>query len=88
MLSHFSYVQLNNSIDGSPPGSSKGFSRQEYWSGLSRPPPGDLPTQGANTNLLYFLPWQVGSLPPVPLEMITRQMLGRDKTLKIVLKLK
>ena len=25
-----------------------GFSRQEYWSGLPCPPPGDLPTQGLN----------------------------------------
>ena len=25
---------------------SKGFSRQEYWSGLSFPPPGDLPDPG------------------------------------------
>ena len=25
---------------------SMGFSRQEYWSGLSRPPPGDLPNPG------------------------------------------
>ena len=25
---------------------SKGFSRQEYWSGLSHPPPGDLPNPG------------------------------------------
>ena len=24
---------------------SKGFSRQEYWSGLPFPPPGDLPNQ-------------------------------------------
>jgi len=23
-----------------------GFSRQEYWSGLPRPPPGDLPDPG------------------------------------------
>ena len=23
-----------------------GFSRQEYWSGLPRPPPGDLPNPG------------------------------------------
>ena len=30
---------------------SMGFSRQEYWSGLPRPPPGDL-TQGWNRNLL------------------------------------
>ena len=26
---------------------SMGFSRQESWSGLPRPPPGDLPTQGS-----------------------------------------
>ena len=25
---------------------SMGFSRQEYWSGLPRPPPGDLPNLG------------------------------------------
>ena len=32
------------SMDCSPPGSSvMGFSRQEYWSGLPFPPPGDLP---------------------------------------------
>ena len=31
----------------SPPGSSvHGFSRQEYWSGLPCPPPGDLPDPG------------------------------------------
>ena len=34
-------------IDCSPPGSSSmGFPRQEYWSGLSFPPPGDLPDPG------------------------------------------
>ena len=27
---------------------SVGFSRQQYWSGLPCPPPGDLPTQGSN----------------------------------------
>ena len=39
-----------NSVDCSPPGSARllcpwGFSRQEYWSGLPFPSPGDLPTQ-------------------------------------------
>ena len=29
------------------------FSRQEYWSGLSFPPPGDFPTQGLNLRLLH-----------------------------------
>ena len=37
---------LCNPMDGSPPGSSgHGFSRQKYWSGLSFPPPGDLPEE-------------------------------------------
>ena len=34
-------------MDCSPPGSSgRGISRQEYWSGLPFPPPGDLPNLG------------------------------------------
>ena len=39
------------------------FSRQEYWNGLSCPPPGDLPkkTQGLNLHLLH---WQAGPEPP------------------------
>ena len=36
---------LCNPTDCSPPGS-MGFSRQEYWSGLPCPPPGDLPDSG------------------------------------------
>jgi len=40
-----------------------GFSRQEYWSGLPFPPPGDLPTRGSNLHLLRLLHWQVDSLP-------------------------
>ena len=38
-----------------------GFSSQEYWSGQSFPPPGDLP----EPHLLPLLHWQVGSLPLV-----------------------
>ena len=45
---------------------SVGFSRQEYWSGLPCPPPGDLPHPGMNPNLLHLLHWQVGSLPLMP----------------------
>ena len=37
---------------------SMGFSRQEYWSGLPCPSPGDLPTQGSNLCLLCLLHWQ------------------------------
>ena len=45
---------------------SMGFSRQEYWSGLLCPPPGDLPDPGLNLHLLCLLHWQVGSLPLGP----------------------
>ena len=31
-----------------------GSSRQEYWSRLPCPPPGDLPTQGSNLGLLHY----------------------------------
>ena len=38
---------LCDPMDCSPPGSSvHGISRQEYWSGLPFPPPGDLPDSG------------------------------------------
>ena len=40
-----------------------GFFRQEYWSGLPFPSPGDIPAQGSNPCLLYLLHWQVDSLP-------------------------
>ena len=45
MLSRFSHVQLFvtlGTVTRQAP-LSMGFSRQEYWSGLPRPPPGDLP---------------------------------------------
>ena len=45
---------------------SMGFSRQQYWSGLPCPPPGDLWTQGLNSCLLCLLHWQTDSLPLVP----------------------
>ena len=43
---------------------SMGFSRQESWSGLPCPPPGDLPTQGLNPCLLNPLPWHLPLAPP------------------------
>ena len=48
VLSHFSHVQLVATlwtVDHQAP-LSMGFSRQEYWSGLPCPPPGDLPNLG------------------------------------------
>ena len=40
-----------------------GFSRQEYWSGLPCPPPGDLPNPGINSGSPAL---QVNSLPSEP----------------------
>ena len=49
MLSH---VQLCNLMDGIHQAPlSMGFSRQEYWSGLLFPSPGDLPDPG----IFFFL---------------------------------
>ena len=42
---------------------SMGFSSQEYWSGSSCSPPGDLLTQGLNPSLLRLLFCQTDSLP-------------------------
>ena len=56
-------------MDGSPPDCpSMGFSRQEYWSGLPFPSPGDLPDPGIDvTGFCYiYLHWQAGSLPLAP----------------------
>ena len=48
MLSHFSCVQLFATLwtVARQAAVSIGFSRQEYWSGLPCPPPGDLPDPG------------------------------------------
>ena len=40
-----------------------GFSRQEYWSGLSCPPPGDLPDPGIEIASSAAPESQVDSLP-------------------------
>ena len=42
------------------------FSRQEYWSGLPHPPPGDLPDPEIEPASLRLLHWQAGSLALVP----------------------
>ena len=48
MLSHFSHVRLFAILwtIAHQASLSMGFSRQEYWSGLQYPPPGDLPDLG------------------------------------------
>ena len=45
---------------------SKGFSRQEYLSGLPYPTPGDLPDPGIEPGSLCLLHWQGDSLPLEP----------------------
>ena len=55
MLSGFSCVKLRTVVHQAP--ESMGFSRQEYWSRLPCPPPGNLSTQGSNPHLLRLLHW-------------------------------
>ena len=45
---------------------SMGFSRQEYWSGLSCPPPRVLLNPVIKPHVLYLLYWQASSLPLAP----------------------
>ena len=66
MLSHFTYVQLFVILWTLQASLSMEFSRQEYWSGLPRPPPGDLPSPGIEPMSLVSLALAVGSLPLVP----------------------
>ena len=54
MLSCFSHVQLF--VTHQTP-LSMGFSRQEYWSGLPCPPPGDFPDPGIKPMSLLFPAW-------------------------------
>ena len=46
---------------------SLGFSRQEYWSGLPHPPPGDFPDPGIEPVSSASPRLQTGSLPTKPL---------------------
>ena len=45
---------------------STGFSRQEYWSEVPCPSPGDVPNPRIKPTSLGLLCWQVGSLPLAP----------------------
>ena len=58
MLSRFNHVQLlaTQWTVGRQAPLSMGFSRQEYWSGLPFPAPGDLPNQGIKL-LSLTSPW-------------------------------
>ena len=52
-----------------------GFSRQEYWSGLPCPPPGDLPDPGIKPTSPA---WQEDSLP-----LATREAQEKSKLIEI-----
>ena len=59
---------LHDPMDYSPPGSSvHGISRQEYWSGLPFPPPGDLPNPGIEPRSPASSVLRADSLPAEPL---------------------
>ena len=58
------YPTLCDPMECSPPGSLlMGLSRQEYWSGLSFPPPGNLPDPGIEPTSPASPALQVDSLP-------------------------
>ena len=59
---------LYEPMDCGPPGSSVhgDFSRHEYWSGLSGPPPGDLPDLGIEPVFPVSPALQADSLPAEP----------------------
>ena len=59
------HLTLCDLMGCSPPGClSMGFSRQEYWSGLTFPPLGDLPNPGIKPRtMLCLLHCQADSLP-------------------------
>ena len=65
MLNRFSCIRLFGTpwtvVHQAP--LSTGFSRQEYWSGLPCPPPGDLPNLGIEPTSPMAPTLQVDSLP-------------------------
>ena len=68
VLSHFSHVQLFvtlSTIACQAP-LSMGFSRQEYWSGLPCPPPGNLPNPATEPMSSVSPALQVDCLPTEP----------------------
>ena len=74
MLSHFSSVQLfvtSWTVALQAP-LSRGFSRQEYWSGLPCPPPGALPDPGIKPTSLMspaLATWEVSLWRTVKLKV-------------------
>ena len=66
MVTHSSILAWRIPRMGEPGGLlSMGFPRQEYWSGLPCPPPGDLPHPGLEPESAAFPALQLDSLPPI-----------------------
>ena len=61
VLSHVQLFVTSWTVAGQAP-LFMGFSRQECWSALPRPSPGDLPAPGIEPGLLHLLHWEAGSL--------------------------
>ena len=81
VLSHFDHISLIATLwtVARQAPLSMGFSRQEYWSGLPCPPPGDLPDPGIETRSPAAPALQVTSLPLSHWEaLILRSILGRS----------
>ena len=68
MLSRIGHVQLFETLwtVALQAPLSMGFSRQEYWSGLACPPPGDLPDPGIKPMSLKSPALQADFLPLAP----------------------
>ena len=87
VLSHLSDVQVSETpwtVAHQAP-LSIGFPRQEYWSGLPCPLPGDLPDPGIEPVTLSLLNWQAGPLPLAPpgkpVGMVSNKVLSSINTL-------
>ena len=84
-------------MDCSPPGSSvHGFPRQEYWSGLPLPTPGNLPDSGikptssvfpAFAALYHWATWEALSYNRTALSVVPRPKHTRDFLAKQILRL-
>ena len=83
VLSHFPLFATLRTIAPQAP-LSVGFSRQEYWSGLPRPPPGDLPDPGIKPVSSASPALQAVSLPlsrlGSPPSILTKAFRGRRMT--------
>ena len=68
VLSHFSHVQLFVTLwtGAHQAPQCKGLSKQEYWSGLPFPSPGDLPDPGIEPTAPETPALQADSLPVEP----------------------